>query len=200
MNPMGPSMRRGAPALVAALLALAAPVQAQDTTIGRPAAILASGPSEGDRAPDFSLPWASKDGLGGEQWFNLSGQKGRVVVLAFYPKDFTSGCTAEMQTFTDQYAELFGDSVVVVGISTDSLDTHVRFAQSLGMPFRLLSDPDQKVAKKFGADGPNGYNRRVVYVINGKGRVTYRDLKFGALDPKAYQYLKEGVRDARRGR
>ena len=85
-------------------------------------------------------------------------------------------------------------------VSADSIDTHVRFAQSLGMPFKLLSDPDQKVARKFGADGPNGYNRRVVYVINAKGRVSYRDLKFGALDPKAYKYLKDGIKDAKRGR
>jgi len=174
--------------------------QTQDTTIGRPAAVLASGPTEGDRAPDFSLPWASKDGPGNEQWFSLSGQKGRVVVLAFYPRDFTSGCTAEMKAFTDQYADIFGDSVVVVGISTDSIETHVRFAQSLGLPFRLLSDPDQKVSRAYGSDGANGSNRRTVYIIDPRGRVAYRDLRFGALDPRSYKYLKEGIRDARRGR
>jgi peroxiredoxin Q/BCP len=123
-----------------------------------------------------------------------------VVVLAFYPKDFTSGCTAELRTFTEQYADLFGEDVVVVGISADSLETHVRFAQSLGVPFRLLSDPDQKVARKFGSAGERGYNRRTVYVIDRKGRVAYTDLRFGALDPKAYQSLKAAVQDARRAR
>jgi peroxiredoxin Q/BCP len=172
---------------------------AQDSTIGRPAAVLVSGPREGDRAPDFSLAWASRDTAGVVPWFSLSAQRGKVVVLAFYPKDFTAGCTAEMKTFTEQYQDLFGgDDVVVVGINADSLTTHQRFAQSLGMPFRLLSDPDQRVSKQFGSAGENGYNRRTVYVIDRKGRVAYTDDRFGALDPKAYTALKDAVQDARR--
>jgi peroxiredoxin Q/BCP len=176
------------------------PLRAQDSTIGRPAAILVDGPREGEMAPDFSLPWATKDSVGGEPWFGLSSQRGKVVVLAFYPKDFTPGCTAEMRTFTEQYTDLFGEDVVVVGLNTDSLETHVRFAQSLGVPFRLLSDLDQKVSRKFGSAGDNGYNRRTIYVIDRRGRVAYTDLRFGALDPKAYQNLKAAIQDARRGR
>jgi thioredoxin-dependent peroxiredoxin len=173
---------------------------AQDSTVGRPAAILVDGPREGELAPDFSLAWATRDGVGGEPWFGLTAQRGKVVVLAFYPKDFTPGCTAELRTFTEQYADLFGDDVVVVGINADSLETHVRFAQSLGVPFRLLSDPDQKVSRKYGSAGEKGYNRRTIYVIDKKGRVAYTDLRFGALDPKAYRSLKTAVQDARRGR
>lgn len=172
---------------------------AQDSSVGRPTAVLVSGPREGDMAPDFSLPWAGRDGVGGDPWFSLSGNRGKVVVLAFYPKDFTSGCTAELKTFTEQYTEMFGDGVVVVGISADSLETHVRFAQSLSMPFNLLSDPNQKVSAKFGSAGENGYNRRTVFVIDQKGRVSYADLRFGALDPKAYANLKTAVQAARRG-
>jgi len=171
---------------------------AQDTSVGHPAAVLVSGPREGQRAPDFSLPWASKDSLGGPSWFNLSAQRGRVVVIAFYPKDFTSGCTAEMKTFAEQFADLFGEDVVVVGISADSLPTHLRFAQSLTLPFRLLSDPDQSVSRKYGSADQGGYNRRTVYVLDRKGRVSYTDLRFGALDPKAYASLKAAVKDARR--
>jgi peroxiredoxin Q/BCP len=178
---------------------LAAPAVAQDSTIGRPAAIIVSGPREGDRAPDFSLPWASKDTAGVDPWFSLSFQRGKVVVLAFYPKDFTSGCTAEMRTFSDQYEDLFGEDVVVVGISADSLQTHRRFAQSLGIPFRLLSDPDQAVSRKYGSADRNGYNRRTVYVVDRKGRVAYADLRFGALDPRSYADLKAAVRAAKGG-
>jgi peroxiredoxin Q/BCP len=178
---------------------LPAPVSAQDSTIGPPTAILADGPREGDRAPDFSLPWASRDTTGGAVWFSLSGQRGKVVVLAFYPRDFTPGCTAEMRTFTEQYAALFGADVVVVGISADSLETHRRFAGSLNVPFRLLSDTDQKVSRKYGSADRNGYNRRTVYVIDPTGRVSYADLRFGALDPKAYDRLKAAVQAARRG-
>jgi len=171
----------------------------QDSTIGKPTAVLVDGPREGERAPDFSLPWASKDTTGGASWFSLSGQRGRLVLLAFYPRDFTPGCTAELKTFTEQYADLFGDDVVVVGISADSLETHQRFAQSLNLPFRLLSDPDQKVSRKFGSADRNGYNRRTVYLIDRNGRVSYTDLRFGALDPKAYTRLKAAVQAARRG-
>jgi len=178
--------------------AVTAPALAQDSTIGRPAAVIVAGPREGDRAPDFSLAWASKDTAGTEPWFSLSYHRGKVVVLAFYPKDFTSGCTAEMRTFTDQYADLFGDDVVVVGISADSLATHQRFAHSLGIPFRLLSDPDQAVSRKYGSADRNGYNRRTVYVVDRKGRVAYSDLRFGALDPRSYAELKEAVKAAKR--
>ncbi len=171
---------------------------AQDT-IGAPTAVLADGPREGDRSPDFSLPWASKDTTGGANWFSLSANRGRIVVLAFYPKDFTSGCTAEMKTFTEQYGTLFGDDVTVVGISADSLETHQRFAASLNLPFRLLSDPDQKVSRKFGSADRNGYNRRTVYVIDKTGRVSYVDLRFGALDPKAYSRLQSAIQAARKG-
>jgi len=192
------------PALLATAVAATSasiPVaQAQDSTIGRPAAVLVSGPREGDRAPDFSLPWASKDTAGVEPWFSLSYHRGKVVVLAFYPKDFTSGCTAQMRTFTDQYADFFGDDVVVVGISADSLETHRRFAQSLGLPFRLLSDRDQAVSRKYGSADRHGYNRRTVYVVDRKGRVAYSDLRFGALDPRSYADLKAAIRDARKQR
>lgn len=172
---------------------------AQDSTVGAPTAILADGPREGDRVPDFSLPWASKDTTGGSSWFSLSAQRGRVVVVAFYPKDFTSGCTAEMKTFSEQYNDLFGEGVTVVGVSADSLTTHQRFAASLNLPFRLLSDPDQKVSRKFGSAGANGYNRRTVYVIDPAGKVSYVDLRFGALDPKAYSRLKSAIQAARKG-
>lgn len=172
---------------------------AADPNVGKPNAILVTGPRDGDRAPDFSLPWATKDGVGGDSWFGISPSRGKVVVLAFYPKDFTSGCTAEMKTFTERFDEMFGDGVELVGISADSLDTHVRFAQSMAMPFKLLSDPDQKVARQYGSAGDNGYNRRTVFVIDKKGKVVYTDLRFGALDPKAYANLKTAVQDARKG-
>jgi peroxiredoxin Q/BCP len=154
---------------------------------------------EGDEAPDFSLPWASRDGVGGEQWFSLSGQRGRVVVLIFYPRDFTPTCTAEMQTLTEQYPTLFGEDVVVVGINADSLETHARFAQSLGLPFKLLSDLDQKVSRRYGSADRNRYNRSTVYVIDRKGRVTYTDLRFAARKAKPYANLKRAVQAARRG-
>src|SRR5262249_25112084 len=141
----------------ARLLLAGASLLAAATPLARPAgygptAVLVSGPDVGRQAPEFSLPWANKDGVGpANAPYELWRDRGKTVVIAFFPKDFTSGCTAEMRTFGEQYDSLFGSDVVVVGISADSLTTHVRFASSLNLPFRLLSDPQQKVAGKFGS-------------------------------------------------
>lgn len=175
--------------------------QAQEQPAKRtsqPVARIESGPGNGDMAPNFRLPWASADSIGSmSDDFILQRHTGDVVVLAFYPKDFTSGCTAEMKAFAERFEELFGDAVLV-GISADSLDSHQRFAASLDLPFRLLSDPNQRVARLYGSNGEN-YPRRTVFVINREGRVTYRDMRFGALDATAYDKLKAAVQAAAKG-
>jgi peroxiredoxin Q/BCP len=187
-------------AVLAVVIPVPASAQAPAQGKGAPTAVVVSGPDVGQSAPDFRLPWATRDSIGAvDSDFMLRNHRGKTVVLAFYPKDFTSGCTAEMQQFTDRYSEMFGGDVVLVGISVDSVESHQRFAQSIGMPFALLSDPDQMVAKRYGSAGNNGYNRRTVYVIGPDGRVTYRNMQFGALDPKAYDALKKAVAEARQG-
>jgi peroxiredoxin Q/BCP len=163
-------------------------------------AILESGPDVGQRAPDFSLPWAGRDGVAPvESPYQLASDRGKTVVVAFYPRDFTKGCTAQMRTFAEQYDSLFGRDVVLVAISTDSVQTHGRFAASLGLPFRLLSDPEQRVSKQYASKHPDGYNRRTIYVIGPDGRVRYRNLRFNALDPKDYADLRSAVRSSTRG-
>jgi thioredoxin-dependent peroxiredoxin len=185
--------------LISAFLLAGGPVlRAQDAGYGKPTATMISGPEIGRRAPDFTLPWASKDGVGpADDSYQLWRDRGKTVVVAFFPRDFTNGCTAEMRTFGEQYDSLFGPDVVVVGISTDSLETHTRFATSLNLPFRLLSDPDQKVARKYGSYDASGFSRRTVYVVGPDGAVKYRNLKFNALDPKHYADLGAAVRKAR---
>ena len=178
---------------VAALLVGAVPAAAQKDSAVR--VVLQGGPEVGRRAPDFSLPWANKDGVGPvEAPYQLASDRGRTVVVAFYPRDFTKGCTAEMRTFAEQYDSLFGPDVTVVGISTDSVTTHGRFAASLNLPFRLLSDPEQRVSKQYASKDSGGYNRRTVYVIGPDGRVKYRNMKFNALDPQAYSELRTAVK------
>ena len=165
-----------------------------------PRAIVVGGPAEGARAPEFSLPWAHREAVGpADAPYELWRDRGKTVVLAFYPSDFTKGCTAQMQTFADQYDALFGPDVVLVGISADSLETHRRFAASLDLPFRLLSDPDQEVARKYGSRGDGGRPRRTVFVVGPDGRVKYRNLRFNALDPQDYAELGSAVRSARGG-
>lgn len=181
-------------AALAAVAGCAAPVA--NETVARPAAYIVSGPEEGMRAPTFTLQGATRDGPLAAP-FDLALQRGRVTVLAFYPQNFTSGCTAEFQTFRDRGADIFGEGVTVVGISIDSVASHVAFAQSINLPYALLTDPDLRVAKLYGSAGDRGYARRTVYVIGKDGKVAYRNLRFVALDPKAYDDLQNAVAAAR---
>jgi peroxiredoxin Q/BCP len=182
--------------LLVALVVTVVPVAAaQDKKSENITAVLLGGPEAGRRAPDFSLPWATKDGVGPiEAPYQLAGDRGKIIVVAFYPRDFTNGCTAEMRTFAQQYDSLFGPDVVLVGISTDSVETHQRFASSLNLPFKLLSDPDQRVSKQYASKDKGGYNRRTVYVIGPDGRVKFRNMKFNALDPRDYAELRQAIR------
>ena len=165
-----------------------------------PKAVLVAAPREGTAAPEFSLPWATKETIGApDAPYELWRDRGKTVVLAFYPADFTKGCTAELQTFADQYDTLFGEDVVVLGISSDSLASHKRFAASLDLPFRLLSDPDLKVARKYASNGDAGRAKRTVFVIGPDGKVKYQNLKFNPLDPKHYTALGSAVQAARGG-
>ena len=163
-------------------------------------AVIVGGPQEGAKAPEFSLPWANREAVGpAESPYELWRDRGKTVVVAFYPSDFTKGCTAELQTFADQYETLFGPDVTVVGISADPLESHRRFAASLDLPFRLLSDPDLTVAREYGSHGEGGRPKRTVFVIGPDGRIKYRNLSFNALDPKDYSALGSAVQAARGG-
>ena len=173
-------------------------VSAQKDTTKGVRVVLMGGPDVDKRAPDFSLPWANREGVGPiESPYQLASDRGRTVVVAFYPRDFTKGCTAQLQTFAEQYDSLFGPDVTVVGISTDSVTTRSRFAASLNLPFRLLSDPEQRVSKQYASKDTGGYNRRTVYVIGPDGRVKYRNMKFNPLDPQAYSELRTAVKAVR---
>ncbi len=184
-------------ALIGLALVPAATAQNHPGTVK---AVLQSGPDVGQRAPDFSLPWANRDGVGPvESPYQLASDRGKTVVVAFYPRDFTKGCTAQLRTFAEQYDSLFGPNVVVVGISADSVTTHNRFAASLGLPFRLLSDPEQRVSKQYASKDPDGYNRRTVYVVGPDGRVKFRNLNFNALDSSDFAELRAAVRSSTRG-
>ena len=182
------------------VLALSAP-QALNGQSGKPSHVfLAGGPDEGSSAPEFTLPWANRDTVGTDQdAYALWRDRGKVVVLAFYPRDFTKTDSLQLSTFRDRYEDLFGPDVVVLGVSGDPIATHRRFATTLGLPFRLLSDPDQAVAAKYGSKDTGGTTRRTVYVIGPDGRVRWRDLRFQPNDSKSYEVLRRAVRAARRG-
>jgi peroxiredoxin Q/BCP len=128
---------------------------------------MARGIQAGDKAPDFTLP--SQTGAP----VRLSDRLGeRVVVLYFYPKDETSGCTREACAFRDSY-EVFTDAGAdVIGISSDSVDKHAGFADHHKLPFTLLSDKGGKVRKSYGVPATFGLiPGRVTYVIDRTGTV-----------------------------
>lgn len=99
---------------------------------------------EGDKAPGFKL----KDNKGNE--ISLKDYLGKDIVLYFYPKDDTSGCTKEACSFRDNYPEFQKLDSVVLGISADSEESHRKFISKYDLPFTLLSDPDKKVIEEYG--------------------------------------------------
>ena len=114
---------------------------------------------EGQKAPDFVLP--SSDGRD----IALADLRGKPVVLYFYPKDDTPGCTKEACAFRDDYAQL-KKKAVLLGVSPDSVESHERFRDKYKLPFPLLADDDKKVAKKYGAFGEKVlYGRKMVGMI-----------------------------------
>jgi thioredoxin-dependent peroxiredoxin len=123
----------------------------------------------GDTAPDFSLP--AQDG----STVSLSQFRGqRAVVLYFYPKDDTPGCTAESCAFRDQYEVFQSVGAEVIGVSADSSESHQKFAAKYDLPFTLLSDKGDRVRKLYGATAAFGlFPGRVTYVIDQQGVVQY---------------------------
>lgn len=151
----------------------------------------------GKPAPDFTMEAADATGPLAKP-VKLSDLRGKVVVLAFYPGDRTSGCTAELTKFRDEFATLFGEGTVVVGISNDNIASHASWAQEMKFPFALASDPDLTVAKQYGSWAPGRTSAmRTIFVIDRNGKIVYRNLKFPALNETAYTDLAAEVAKAR---
>lgn len=126
----------------------------------------------GQPAPDFVAK--SHDGKD----VKLSAFKGRPVVIYFYPKDETPGCTKQACALRDSWNELEKKGVVLIGISGDSDDSHRAFAEHHKLPFMLVSDPDGKIAKQFGVPFRAGFASRQTIVVDPEGKVKkiYRDV------------------------
>lgn len=128
----------------------------------------------GKPAPDFALP--NQDG----QIVRLSDLRGKWVVLYFYPKDMTPGCTQEACAFRDGYAEFEKRGVAVLGISADSVRSHQKFAEKYGLPFPLLADEGHQVCEAYGAwHQKSMYGKtywgvaRITFLIDPKGVVRH---------------------------
>lgn len=159
------------------------------------------GPKVGDLAPDFTLAAATKAGVNPTP-ITLSGLRGQTVVLAFFPKARTGGCTAQMEAYRDQYATLFndGNGVIVLAISTDDAPTLHDWAAEKSFPVTFLSDKDATVGQLYDVKAPAlNINRRVLFVIGPDGRVRHVMRPFRELSADAYTELGEAVRSARGG-
>jgi thioredoxin-dependent peroxiredoxin len=137
----------------------------------------------GALAPDFHSQVVTAEQLSP---VNLGDYRGHKLVLYFYPKDNTSGCTKEACAFRDGYALFSAWGIAVLGCSIDSADSHRAFARKYRLPFPLLLDPERKIARAYGAENGIpilGLDRRVTYVIGENGRIlkVYPDV-----DPAAH--------------
>jgi peroxiredoxin Q/BCP len=129
-------------------------------------------PKEGSMAPNF----AAKDANG--ETVRLKDLRGQKVVLYFYPKDDTPGCTKEACSFRDAFADLKKRDIKVLGVSKDSEASHKKFAAKYKLPFTLLADPDHSIADAYGVYGEKKFMgrtylgvKRVTFLIDEKGKV-----------------------------
>ena len=129
-------------------------------------------PKAGDIAPDFTLKTDAGETV------RLKDFKGKKVILYFYPKDMTSGCTAEACDFRDNIKKFGKKNTVVLGVSADSIESHQKFKEKYNLPFTLLSDESKKVLRDYGVwREKNMYGKkymgivRTTFVINEAGRI-----------------------------
>jgi peroxiredoxin Q/BCP len=133
----------------------------------------AAAPAVGEQAPNFHLQDQKGD------WHTLDTHKGQWLVLYFYPKDFTGGCTAEVCSFRDDIAKLHKAGATVLGVSLDDTGSHAKFAEKYHVPFPLLADTDKSAAKSYDVLATGGlYTRRETFLIDPNGKIVkiYRDV------------------------
>ena len=155
----------------------------------------------GDMAPDFTVTTVTAAGVEAKP-FKLSEHRGETVVLAFFPKARTSGCTTQMEAYRDQYANLFlgGKKVTLVGVSTDPDSALVSWATDAKFPFRFAADTDRKVGVAFGASAGTGFHKRHLYVIDPSGKIAYVTTPFLQMSADAYTNLGTAVAQASGGK
>ena len=130
-------------------------------------------PAEGSMAPDFTL--SSQEG----KQVSLKDFRGQWVVLYFYPKDMTQGCTIEAHNFQADQDKYTAKKAAIVGVSVDSVDSHVQFCTKENLTFKLLADPEHQVVEKYGSFGANKMATRNTFLIDPKGviRKVYTGVK-----------------------
>lgn len=160
-----------------------------------------NGPKVGEMAPDFTLPAATIDGVK-DQPLKLSDLRGQTVVLAFFPRARTAGCTAQLESYRDQYATLFngGNGVTAIMISTDEVDTLHSWAKEKNAPLTFVSDVEGVAGDLYDTKFPNrNVHRRVLFVVAPDGKVSHVMRPFRELSADAYTELADAVKKASGG-
>jgi len=152
-------------------------------------------PKVGDPAPGFSLPYATRDSVARDTLDLASLVGKRNIILAFYPADWSGGCTKEVCTMRDNFSALGAMNADVVGISGDYVFSHFEWAKHHNLPFRLAADHDHAVAKRYGSFNPTyGFNRRTVFVVDKQGKIAYEDLAYSARDAVSFEKLQAALK------
>src|SRR2546423_12021053 len=169
-------------------------VNGQNGGAGKAGGDAADGPKVGQTAPDFELPWATQEKLyiARNEWLRLSSLQGANVILAFYPADWSGGCTTEVCTFRDSWNDLGKLDAKLLAVSGDYVFSHQEWAKHHKLDFPLLADHDHAIAKLYGSYQPalGGINKRTVYLIDKKGVVRYKNLAFKAGVKEDYDALR----------
>ena len=178
--------------VIAASLAavVAIPASAQQLTTTAPVAPK-PGPEAGAIAPDFTAPGANRDGTL-KAPIHLADLKGKTVVLAFFPRARTGGCTMQMTQYRDQYATLYdgGKNIVLLGISNDADTTLAAWAKEQSFPFQFVSDIDGAIGRNYGTmTETSKAESRFVYVIDRDGKIAYTRKPFSPATPAHYDTL-----------
>ena len=145
-------------------------------------------PKVGDPAPDFSL-LNSKGEI-----VKLSDFRGQNVVIAFYPKDNTSVCTAQLCDYRDAWSDFNGSGATILAINNDSVESHKGFQDKYQFPFQLLSDPDRKVAKLYGAAMPIiSIVKRAIFIVSKDGRIAFKKTELTPMTRRTSDQLLEAL-------
>lgn len=147
----------------------------------------------GDKVPEFKLPYATKDTV----IFDGYGSKdlvGKRYLLAFYPADWSSGCTKEVCRLRDSMADFEGLGLTVLGVSVDNPFSHRQWAKSENLNFKLLSDQTHKFGEAFGIYDPErGFFKRSVFVVGPNGKFQYINYNYSVQDDRDFDALKAAL-------
>jgi len=147
----------------------------------------------GDSVPDFKLPYATKDSVASEELTPAS-LKGTRYLLAFYPADWSGGCTKEVCTFRDSFSDLQKLDIEIIAVSGDYVYSHFEWAKHHNLPFKLAGDHTREFGQKMGVYMPeHGMHKRSVFVVGKDGKFEYIDFEYSVKDDKDFEALKAAL-------